>query len=107
MFKSYKKLWMALSLFIILTPLGLLATGTAFGEWGTDELQEMVGYVPAGLAKMADIWHYAPLPDYSVPGLTSGFASALGYVISAVVGVFLVAGISMILSRVVDNTEEE
>ncbi len=99
---------MALGAFIILTPLGLLATGTAFGEWGTDELQEMAGYVPAGLAETVDIWRYAPLPDYAVPGLVAGFSqSALGYIFSAVVGVILVAGIAMLFSRAVDNAEDE
>lgn len=108
MLKGYKKLWIVLGILIILTPLGLLATGTAFGEWGTDELQEMLGYVPAGLAKMADIWQYAPLPDYTVPGLEASFPqSALGYIISAVVGVILVAGISMLFTRVVDKTGDE
>ena len=38
MFKNYRNLWLALGAFIILSPLGLIATGTAFGEWGVDQL---------------------------------------------------------------------
>ena len=40
---------------ICLTPLGLLATGTAWGEWGADEIKDVVsggnalGYVPEGM----------------------------------------------------------
>ena len=105
MFKSYKKLWMGLVAVYNLNSSGPPGHGNRFGEWGTDELQGNVGYVPAGLAKMADIWHYAPLPD-SVPGLTSGLPQP--WICNFCCGgVFLVAGISMILSRVVDNTEEE
>jgi cobalt/nickel transport system permease protein len=54
---------------IVLSPLGLLATGTAFGEWGMDELSEKIGFIPAGLQQFAEVWAYALFPDYSVPGL--------------------------------------
>jgi len=108
MLKAFRKLWLALGVLIILSPLGLLATGTAFGEWSADEVREMLGYVPPGLAKLADTWRHAPLPDYSVPGLTAGFAqSALGYIVSAVVGVVLVSGIILLFYRVTANSEDE
>mgnify|MGYP000945578698 CR=1 FL=1 len=65
MFKTFKNLWWGLLVLIILSPLGLLATGTAFGEWGMDELVDEVGFIPAGLAKFADFWQHVVLPDYS------------------------------------------
>ncbi len=38
-------LWVTLALLVVLTPLGLLASGTAWGEWGAEEVvQEQVGY---------------------------------------------------------------
>ena len=38
-------LWVTLALLVVLTPLGLLASGTAWGEWGTEEVvQEQAGY---------------------------------------------------------------
>lgn len=64
-------------------PLGLLATGDAWGEWATEDLAEMVGYAPSGLASG---WEWSSLmPDYSVGALPEW----LGYVLSAVIGVAL------------------
>lgn len=65
----------------VLTPLGLLAAGDAWGEWSTADLAAQVGYTPAG---MAHGWEWASLmPDYSLGALPSW----LGYVLSAVIGV--------------------
>jgi len=64
-------------------PLGLLATGDAWGEWGTEDLAEMVGYTPAGLGNG---WEWSSLmPDYAVGSLPEW----LGYVLSAVIGTAL------------------
>lgn len=106
MFKRYAKLWWALGALIILCPLGLLAGGTAFGEWGLDELAKSseVGFVPQGLAKFADFWQHAVLPDYSIPGMTSTFTgSAVGYIVSALVGVALVLIIISLLGKIVKD----
>jgi hypothetical protein len=104
MFKNYRKLWWALGALIILSPLGLIATGTAFGEWGVEELLDEVGFIPAGLEKMADLWAYAPLPDYGIPGLAGGFLqSAAGYIFSAIVGVVLVVAIISIFNKLVQD----
>jgi hypothetical protein len=100
MFKTYKKLWLGLLALMLLSPLGLLATGTAFGEWGMEELVDEVGFIPAGLAKFADFWQHVLLPDYTVPGMEATFAqSAAGYIISALVGVALVVIIISIFYR--------
>ncbi len=92
------KLWIVWSAALVVlafaTPLGLLAAGTAWGEWGADELQEMLGYVPKGLASMADFWK-APIPDYSVPGL----GNVLGYVVSALIGLAIVGVLVWLLAR--------
>ena len=73
MFKKYRNLWLALGAFIILTPLGLIASGTAFGEWGVDQMEEEVGFIPAGLERMADLWSHAPLADYGIAGFDASF----------------------------------
>lgn len=68
---------------IVLTPLGLLAEGTAWGEWGTEEMESLVGYTPSG---MTSGFEWSTLcPDYSI----SGLPDAAGYVLSAVIGVSL------------------
>ncbi|HTP29637.1 MAG TPA: cobalt transporter CbiM [Anaeromyxobacteraceae bacterium] len=80
-------LYVSLGLLALLSPLGLLAAGTAWGEWGPDEIKGVVsggkalGYVPAGMEKG---WSLRVLfPDYGV----SGFPEWFGYILSAVVAV--------------------
>lgn len=68
---------------ILAVPLGLLAEGTAWGEWGTDEVSLLTGYTPAGME--TGFTFEALLPDYAVPGLPD----AVGYILSAVIGVSL------------------
>ncbi|MFN3336403.1 MAG: cobalt transporter CbiM [Thermomicrobium sp.] len=78
---------------VLLTPLGLVASGTAWGEWSAQELEERVGYVPSGLARWEGWWQ-APLPDYSLPWLSADASlaqQALAYVLSAIVGIGLVS----------------
>src|SRR5665647_38155 len=104
MFKNFSKLWLVLGALILLSPLGLIATGTAFGEWGLDQLPEEVGFVPAGLAKFAALWTKSLLPDYGVPGLDANFMqSAGGYILSALVGVMLVVVIVSFFSKIVKD----
>ena len=49
---AFKPLYILMAVLIVLTPLGLLATGTAWGEWGVDEIASLVsggsqlGYTP-------------------------------------------------------------
>ena len=98
--KGTKKLWIGLGILALLSPLGLLASGTAWGEWGADEFSDMLGYVPQGLAKFAGIWN-APLPDYTVPGL----GDVPGYIASAVAGIILVALVAWGLGRLLVQRE--
>jgi len=83
----------ALAVLVVLTPLGLLAPGGADFEWGADELRELVGYVPAGIAELGELWQWAPLRDYQLPGMPGDAAiwqQAPGYMLSAVIGVGLI-----------------
>ncbi|MGB9803339.1 cobalt transporter CbiM [Desulfofundulus sp.] len=96
---GYSRLWWGLAILLLCSPLGLLASGTAWGEWGIDELKEKLGFVPAGLQRLADRWH-ALMPDYALPGFDqSFFQSAAGYILSAVVGVAIIAGITSLFGR--------
>ncbi|MGI6107816.1 MAG: cobalt transporter CbiM [Lachnospiraceae bacterium] len=70
-----------LALLICATPLGLLAEGTAWGEWGADEIADTgAGYVPSAMA--GDSGWQALLPDYTVPGMSG----VIGYIVCAVIG---------------------
>ncbi len=96
--KKYMKLYIGLFVLCLLAPIGLLASGTAWGEWGKEAFTEMIGYVPKGLAHFSEFWH-APFPDYAV----SGTGDYVGYILSAFGGVLLVLvvtwGAGKILAR--------
>ena len=84
-----KAVYGLLALLIAGTPLGLLAAGTAWGEWdpaelaGQDFLGSQLGYTPAG---MESGFSFAALfPDYAIAGLPDAF----GYMLSAVIGTAL------------------
>ncbi len=74
---------------LVLTPIGLIAGGSAFGEWDLGELKHMIGYEPAGIAKAHALVHPL-LPDYGFKGLESGPWVVVGYLASALVGCGLV-----------------
>lgn len=100
-FKRYRALLIPLAVLAVLTPLGLIATGTAWGEWGAEEIKDAVGYIPKGLAGMADRWN-ALMPDYSLPALGGSRAGSVsGYILSAVVGILLIAALVTALSLLV------
>jgi len=97
--RKLRNLIIALLAIAIITPIGLIASGETFGEWGGDELIEKVGYVPQGIVNM---WN-APLSDYGVPGLDA----QIGYVISAFVGIVLCAGILYLFGMLIAKREKD
>ena len=89
--------YLMLALLIVLSPLGLLAEGTAWGEWGADEIAATqatadgpeLGYTPSGLApENAFVWN-APIPDYSLAESAPGLPDWAAYVLSAIIGTAL------------------
>ena len=106
LWKRYRAFLIPLAVLVVLTPLGLIAQGTAYGEWSTDEIKAALGYIPKGLDGMADKWN-ALMPDYSLPALGSGQAgSVTGYILSAVVGILLIAALVTFLSLLVLNIQK-
>jgi hypothetical protein len=104
--KTNKRMFAGLIVLMIFVPLGLLATGTAFGEWGSDDLKEEIGYVPEGIAQGEQIWK-APLPDYSLPGQSEDFFhSSVGYYVSAFLGLVLVGGLMLFIGNLVSMKEK-
>jgi cobalt/nickel transport system permease protein len=96
---SYRKFWWALGVLIAMSPLGLLASGTAWGEWGAEELQKMLGFIPAGMQRLADTWSHAPFGDYSLPGLESFWSSAIIYILCAILGVGIISLLTYLFWR--------
>jgi len=92
-----RSLYGVIAALVIATPLGLLATGTAYGEWGGDEMLKRIGYIPHGLSKLGDLWK-GILPDYALAGASGGW-TVFWYVASAVIGVVLLAALSWLIVR--------
>ncbi len=92
-----------LAVLIALVPLGLLAEGTAWGEWGSDEIAEVVsngsalGYTPAGLENGWSL--EALIPDYSM----NGVPEVLGYILSAIIGIAILVIVFKLLSSLKKN----
>jgi hypothetical protein len=99
------KLWVGLAILIIFSPLGLLLpehfkSGAAWGEWGVEEVQKLVGYIPKGLKKLSSLWN-APMPDYVFKGWEEkGLSQAsFAYIISAIIGIVLIILLVFLIGR--------
>jgi cobalt/nickel transport system permease protein len=74
---------------VCLSPLGLLAQGSAWGEWGVEEIRDLtwggqrLGFVPSGLARGPSL--KSAFQNYAVPGMPAW----AGYVMSAAAGIAL------------------
>jgi len=99
--------WVGLAALMIATPLGLLAAGSAWGEWDADDFkkpetrQEIAAAShnmappenpPAGLERLGSIWS-APFPDYAPAFLKN---KNFGYVLSAMFGTGLIIFICLL-----------
>jgi len=97
---KYGKGWIAVALLALLSPLGLLAVGAAWGEWDLGTIQEKVGFRPRGMERTAQESPTAPIPDYEIPGLPEeGAGPGLGAVLSALIGAGLTAGSALLIAR--------
>lgn len=97
---GYRKLWWGVAALIFLSPLGLLAQGSAWGEWGAEKLHQLNGFIPAGLARLSGSWSHALLPDYGLRSTAHGFwASAAVYVLCAVVALGIIFLLTYLLGR--------
>ncbi|HYA60480.1 MAG TPA: PDGLE domain-containing protein [Candidatus Acidoferrum sp.] len=102
-----KRLLIVLVVLIILAPLGLLASGTAFGEWSADDIQKLVGYVPSGLQSLSSLWN-PPLPDYGYPAAPAGFiGDSLGYYLSAIIGAVVGGGALFLIGKALTKNTAE
>ncbi|CAG1064560.1 Fused nickel transport protein NikMN [uncultured bacterium] len=91
---SLRPLLVFVGVLIALVPIGLIAAGTPWGEWGKEELGQLLGYVPSGVERFEGAWK-GVLPDY---GQGSG-RKALLYVLSALGGSVLLVAVVYAWSR--------
>jgi cobalt/nickel transport system permease protein len=107
--KSLRKLWTTVALLMLLTPLGILASGTAWGEWSAghvsasgDRITKVAASpapaaAPAGLQRLSTLWT-APIPNYAPQFVKS---PSFGYLLSAMFGVGLLMAFSLLVQRYV------
>ena len=111
MTKTQKRLWAGLVIMALLSPLGILLpemfnSGDAWGEWGTDTLEKLLGFVPDGLKKYAEMWK-APVPDYNPGGEDASITvRVISYIASGVLGIVVVALVMYFISKVVVKNEK-
>lgn len=103
--KITSKLWVGLAILAALSPLGLLLpryfkAADAWGEWGSETVKELAGYVPQGLEKLSLLWS-APIPDYAFKGWEEMPLAGLSiaYIASAIIGILACAGAMFLLGR--------
>ena len=96
-----QRIWLLIALLMMLTPLGILAAGKAWGEWSPAELAQSsapngsaIG-VPAGLQRLANVWS-APFPAYAPAFVRSPH---FGYLLSAIFGVGLLLALSLLVQH--------
>ena len=109
--KTIAKLWIGILVLIILAPLGLILpdhfkAGSAWGEWGADEMQKLIGYVPKGLEKLSSLWS-APFPDYASKGWEQKplVNLSLAYIFSAAIGILICVCVVFILGKFLSKKE--
>jgi cobalt/nickel transport system permease protein len=106
---SLRRLWLAIAGLLLLTPLGIIVAGTAWGEWSPAELARMapnptsanpaVPAVPTGLQRLSNLWT-APFPAYAPAFVRSrGF----GYLLSAMFGVGILLCLSLLAQSIVER----
>ncbi|MCX5714202.1 MAG: PDGLE domain-containing protein [Candidatus Omnitrophica bacterium] len=110
--KITTKFWLGIAILVIVSPLGLFVpaffkAGSAWGEWGAEEIKELVGYVPQGLQRLSQAWK-APLPDYAINGWgTKGLLhQSFAYILSAIVGIVCTVIIVILLVKLLTRKNE-
>jgi cobalt/nickel transport system permease protein len=103
--KAVRSLWGALALVLVLTPLGIVASGAAWGEWAPKDFSSAEARAqiasasgntaapmaaPSGMERLANLWT-APMPNYAPRFIKS---AGFGYLLSAMFGVGLIMAIA-------------
>ncbi len=92
-----KRAWAVLIAVSLLSPLGLLAPGEAWGEWDISQWKAP-SWWKSTAESLSNFWR-APLSDYNLPGWVSGFLPYLGYIVSAVIGVAVIYALTVLLGK--------
>jgi cobalt/nickel transport system permease protein len=112
--RSLRPLWLTLAVLLMLTPVGILAAGSAWGEWVAADFSDLAGRqqiasasleqapparAPQGIERLGSLWT-APFARYAPPYVRS---ATFGYLLSAMFGAGMVmltaAGVSRLTRR--------
>ncbi len=108
--RALRPLWAGLGALLILTPLGILATGSAWGEWMARDFSDPAARheiaassfhraaplrAPEGLARWSQIWT-APFAHYAPPYIRS---ATFGYLLSGMFGAGLIVLACLVVAR--------
>jgi cobalt/nickel transport protein len=105
-----KKILIVLLVLCLMTPVGILLpayfnAGDAWGEWSAQTMKEMIGYVPAGLAKYSDEY-IAPMSDYTVNKEDTSVVHQSGYyIVSGILGATLTYVALLLISGLIIRHE--
>lgn len=95
-------LYLLLLAMIVITPIGLLAPGTAWSEWGAEEIGALVNFIPQG---MRDGFSFKiMMPDYTFPIIKN---ETTGYVISAIIGSAILVIVFKIVSEILKRRKKD
>lgn len=94
--KPLRWLWSGFAVMVLLTPIGALAQGTAWGEWSVEQIRSRLNMaVPPGLERLSGVWT-AAVPDYA-PGFVKN--PLIGYLLAAIIGSIVVIGVTWGVAR--------
>jgi len=97
-----KPIYGLLIVMVCLSPIGLLATGSAWGEWGPEGINSVVtngkslGFIPKGMQNGFSF--KSLMPNYSV----NGISEVMGYILSAMGGIALI----IIIFKLINNIKK-
>ncbi len=103
-FAKWRAFWTGLAVMIVLVPLGLLAPGTAWGEWSTRQLSGLgLAFVPQGMAKLSELWT-APMSGYNLSAMKN---ANLAYILSGIVGTIVIGMVVWLFTMLVTARKPE
>ena len=106
-----KKLLVILIICALAAPAGIFLPKAfdaedAWGEWSTETVKKMIGYIPHGMEKIGEIWK-APIPDYNFGDDTSPLSvQVVSYIASAFIGIILCLGVFYLIKIIVYRSEK-
>ena len=99
-----RRIGAAFTALAVLSPIGLIAPGFAYGEGSTGDVGAAFGYVPAGLRDLSGLFS-APLAGYDLPlpffreANAPLWHAAVGYELAGIVGMLVVGAVTYGLAR--------